>query len=428
VLLAGATAILIVLTIQWTPLVLLAVAAVGYLMYRERSLRTVTAAAEPTEPAPPQPSQFPPPFPPDQPGPAAQPGQPSQQTRPAEPGEPGPPDESVQHTEPDQLGGSAQPSESAQLGESAVQGESDQAGEPDQLGEPLQHTDHIETGEAMPSADSEAGTRYTGPEQGAEPETLAGAVPPEEAEPEEDLLVLAEQYRTGRDVVTEPIWPEPPAWQQPPQPPAPDSKPERPPASRLGRVALFAILIALGLVAASALLGANPGFGGYVATALAVVGAALVVGTWFGRARGLIGLGAVLAVVLAISSAVESANLSADGEQGWHPTTVSEIEDDYKIDLGDGTLNLQDVDFTDQNVTIGLEVNAGNLTVIVPPDVDVVGTADVSYGNADILGQEISAGRGAERDFSDPGADQAEGPGQLTLDVTVNAGNLEVIR
>src|SRR6266545_123908 len=112
----------------------------------------------------------------------------------------------------------------------------------------------------------------------------------------------------------------------------------------------------------------------------------------------------------------------------WTPASVAEIHDEYKIDLGDGNLDLTGVDFTGQDVTIELTVNAGNLQVIVPPDVDVVGDADVSFGSASIVGREIDAAGGSDEDFSDLGEDRATGPGRITLDVKVNAGNLEVTR
>jgi len=429
VLLAGGAVILSVITIQWTPLIVLAVAVVGYLMYREYVPRTRTT------PAPPPPA---PPGGPGTPSEAPPPGYswPTGSVAPTVP------------SEPTTLGQPAAPAEPSALGE-PVQPEPGSVEEP---GAPTEPTDADAPDETDGAGGSAAGGRSVQAAESGRPvgmvhatvptesETLEVPVPPERAEPGTDdteLLDLAERYRTGEQP---PVWSEPPAWQaqspappQPPLPPAPPQPPQPPakppkPRSRLGRVALSAMLLVLGLVGASALLGASPGFSGYAAAALAVVGAALVVGAWYGRSRGLIAVGALLSVVLAISSAAERVDVNPDGQQSWTPASVAEIHDEYKIDLGDGNLDLTGVDFTGQNVTIELTVNAGNLQVIVPPDVDVVGDADVSFGSASIVGREIDAAGGSDEDFSDLGEDRATGPGRITLDVKVNAGNLEVTR
>lgn len=454
VLLAGGAVILSVITIQWTPLIVLAVAVVGYLMYREYVPRTRTTPAPPP-PAPPggpgTPSEAPPPgysWPTGSVAPTV-PSEPTTLGQPAAPPQPPTVDEPATPAEPSTLGPPAATAEPSALGE-PVQPEPGSVEEP---GAPTEPTDDDAPDETDEAGGSAAGGRSVqAAESGrpvgmvhatvpAESETLEVPVPPERAEPgterdDTELLDLAERYRTGEQP---PVWSEPPAWQAqapaPPQPPLPPAPPQPPqpqqppkPRSRLGRVALSAMLLVLGLVGASALLGANPGFSGYAAAALAVVGAALVVGAWYGRSRGLIAVGALLSVVLAISSAAERVDVNPDGQQSWTPASVAEIQDEYKIDLGDGNLDLTGVDFTGEDVTIELTVNAGNLQVIVPPDVDVVGHADVSFGSASIVGRDIEAAGGSDQDFSNLGEDQATGPGRITLDVKVNAGNLEVTR
>ena len=223
--------------------------------------------------------------------------------------------------------------------------------------------------------------------------------------------------------------PSPPRWDPPtaPLPPDPPPRPRREP-SALSRVALFAALLALGLTAALQLVGIPVGFSGYVAALLLTVGAALVLGAWIGRARWLIPVGALLAVALAVSSAVEATNVRVDGNQVWSPSSTTEIQRSYHIDLGSGTLDLTQVDFTGQDVAIRVSVSGGNMQVILPPDVDVSGRVNVSYGNAQLLGEEISGSRQHDRTFSDLGDDGEEGPGHVRLDLGVNAGNLEVQR
>ncbi len=313
-------------------------------------------------------------------------------------------------------------------------------------------SDEVAAGEEVPEANGEsAATGHPGVSAAATPPWTGVTVPVplEKAEPADDgaappapvtsdeqarhqereeeiarntedaLLAAAQRYQTER-LAPEPIWPVAPA---PPPQPQPRTRP-----SRLGRVAMFAMLIAIGLVAAMDLAGGGLGVGAYAAAALAVIGAALVVGTWIGRARWLIWLGALLSVVLAVSAAISTADVRVDGRETWRPTSVAELRPLYEIDLGSGELDLRQVDFTGQDVTITLTVNSGNLEVILPPDVDVEGQASVAYGNAGILGEEFSGSRNTGRTFTDVGEDGAPGPGKITLDAEVNLGNLEVRR
>src|SRR5262249_36872119 len=143
------------------------------------------------------------------------------------------------------------------------------------------------------------------------------------------------------------------------------------PRSRLGRVTFSLLLVAIGVLAAVHLAGAQITPLSYVAVALAVIGLGLLIGAWFGRARWLIAPGLVLALVLTAGSAIH--RWSADHPQRtqvWQPTTVAEIEDNYQLDLGSATLDLSHVDFTDHDVTIDVHVKVGNLLVTLPPTVD----------------------------------------------------------
>ena len=60
-----------------------------------------------------------------------------------------------------------------------------------------------------------------------------------------------------------------------------------------------------------------------------------------------------------------------NGDVTWAPATVSDIQSQYSIDAGNGTLDLSHVDFTDHSVDVELSTNVGDLVVILPPKVDV---------------------------------------------------------
>jgi phage shock protein PspC (stress-responsive transcriptional regulator) len=211
-------------------------------------------------------------------------------------------------------------------------------------------------------------------------------------------------------------------------PPAapPPPRPRRQP-SVLGRLTMSVGLLAMGLLGLLDLTGGSVPAAAYPAVALAVVGLGLLVGAWFGRARWLIAVGAVLLVVLAgtaTAGRVESRVRSA-GNVTWIPASVAELQGAYRNQFGNSTLDLSGIDFTDHDESVSVATNAGNLEVILPPNVDATVRAAVNFGNADVFGQGWD-GFGT-REMTDLGADGAGG-GKLYLDIHTNAGNLEVRR
>jgi xanthine/uracil/vitamin C permease (AzgA family) len=194
----------------------------------------------------------------------------------------------------------------------------------------------------------------------------------------------------------------------------------------LGRVTFWATLVALGLLAVVDASGVSISASAYVAVALAVVGAALIVGFLYGRARGLIVVGAVLAVLLGIVAGAE--HVGTNGQDvTWSPATVAQVDASYGIDIGDATLDLSAVDFTGRSVSVTVHVAMGNLTVVLPSTVDARTLARVNVGDAEVFGQEWSGIGQSEHVVTDLGTDGVGG-GNLTLRATVDVGNLEVRR
>ncbi|OLB79194.1 MAG: hypothetical protein AUI14_10980 [Actinobacteria bacterium 13_2_20CM_2_71_6] len=212
-------------------------------------------------------------------------------------------------------------------------------------------------------------------------------------------------------------------------PPVPVHRPVRPP-SRLGRFTLSLTLLVIGVVALVHVIGrVYVPFSAYVAAALATVGLGLLIGTWYGRSRGLIFLGVILAVTLAANTAVGDVGplRGSAGDVTWAPVSLSELGDTYEHSFGDATLDLTQLNFdnTDRNVTV--HVNAGSLHVQVPRFVDVVVHAKVSVGNANVLGSSWDGVNNPSRTVTDNDTD-GPGHGRLVLDLQVNAGTLEVAR
>src|SRR5207248_273655 len=118
--------------------------------------------------------------------------------------------------------------------------------------------------------------------------------------------------------------------------------------SRLGRVTFSLGVLAIGVLALIDVInhGRVP-FAAYVATALAATGAGLVLGAWFGRARGLIAVGAVLSFLLLITSVVGN-NINLHGSAGdvtWAPATVAELSNSYEHSIGNVDLDLTGLNF-----------------------------------------------------------------------------------
>jgi hypothetical protein len=215
----------------------------------------------------------------------------------------------------------------------------------------------------------------------------------------------------------------------PPPPPAPRRRRER---SRLGRVVLSLVCLAMGTLVVVDVAGASIAGTTYLAAALGVIGLGLVVGAWLGRARWLIFPGIVLAAMLVFGTSVENWNSRPGGratDVTWTPASVAEIQNgaNYSIDAGNGTLDLSKVDFTERDISVDANVDVGNLTVIVPPNVDVEIDAAVDNGSATVLGRQWGGLGNDVRHIQDQGAD-GPGGGTLRLNTTVDLGKLEVHR
>jgi phage shock protein PspC (stress-responsive transcriptional regulator) len=215
----------------------------------------------------------------------------------------------------------------------------------------------------------------------------------------------------------------------PPVPPIPAKPPKvKRERSRLGRLVMGLILLAMGVLGLADLAGASVPMTAYAAVALLIIGLGLLLGTWLGRARGLILIGVVLSVALPILADEDFRDRSTPSVSPiyWVPTSVDEVSEVYDNRFGDATLDLSNVDFTGQKKIVRVEVGVGSLRVILPERVDVVVHTTVRLGNADVLGHSLN-GANVENSQRDLGTD-GEGGGNLELQLTVRAGNAQVTR
>jgi phage shock protein PspC (stress-responsive transcriptional regulator) len=220
------------------------------------------------------------------------------------------------------------------------------------------------------------------------------------------------------------------ASQQPytaPQPPrAP--KPPKPPRerSKLGRITFFGLIMVMGLMAVLDMAGLSVPVSAYFAAALTTIAFGLIVGAWFGRARGLIALAVVATIGLGISSGLERFGGEV-GNNVFRPTSLAGVADRYDFTIGNATLDLRRVDFTDEAQETTVQMKVGQIKVLLPPNVDTTADVRMSDGRAMIFGREWNGQDLSAQAVTDLGRD-GTGGGTLKLIVEMNAGNVEVSR
>jgi phage shock protein PspC (stress-responsive transcriptional regulator) len=209
-----------------------------------------------------------------------------------------------------------------------------------------------------------------------------------------------------------------------PEHPAPEP---RRPASSLWAITISAVAIAVGAIAINDAIWATVAPATYFATALGIVGLGLLVGAWYGRSRGLIAIGLVLSIALVPAVAFDHADFHEENVV-VSPTTVAGIPTGtQEHGAGEVRYDLSAVEFADtDSASLLVDQGAGELTVILPPDVDVVLKADMGVGEMRAL-SEVSDGFGREANIVDNGAD-GPGGGELELGLDLGIGSIEVRR
>lgn len=223
-----------------------------------------------------------------------------------------------------------------------------------------------------------------------------------------------------------------PAGGHAPPPPAPPlTPPIRPPAKRrepslLGRLTIGVMLLALGLLAVldnvrSLPINAEPRH--YMALAVTVLGVGLLVGSIAGRARWLILLALVMVPTLMFTPVFEQDWRAANFDRTVIPDSFDALQLNYAVDLGNLVIDLRELPWDGEEIDLVASVDAGNLEIILPPDVGIIGSAEVDVGQVSEPGR-TSSGLGAPSlDWNSPGA-----AGTVILDAEVNLGNIEIRR
>lgn len=157
-----------------------------------------------------------------------------------------------------------------------------------------------------------------------------------------------------------------------------------------------------------------------LAAALATVGLGLVIGSFWGKAPGLIVLAALLGLALAATAAARPAIDFGVGDRTWSPTGSGS----YRLGVGDATLDLTHLPLREgQTINVDARVDVGHLLVLLPTDTRVALTAKAELGDLLLTGQDKN-GRAVSRSVEYGPA----GRPQMRLDLSVRTGQVEVRR
>ncbi|WP_440073327.1 PspC domain-containing protein [Streptosporangium sp. OZ121] len=154
--------------------------------------------------------------------------------------------------------------------------------------------------------------------------------------------------------------------------------------SLVGSITIFLAIIVGGIIVAiqSASGSVNMTVAG--GAVLVVIGAGLLVATWFGRGAGLVATGTVLSLALIAGSTLGGVPKKF-GDYTWRPTTLSEVARTYSVDVGEGSLDLGDLALPPGSRTVvNASVSVGEIRVILPPTARVEVNGSTRFGDVKI--------------------------------------------
>lgn len=212
-------------------------------------------------------------------------------------------------------------------------------------------------------------------------------------------------------------------WQTPPTPSQPPPRADRGPTLFGPTLALIALALGvLGLYdSANDVVPAA-----YAALALALIGAMLLVGSVAGRPGGLIFLGVVASLALAVTSAVDG-NWTDERQIDVAPLAAADVRDAYSVTAGQVSLDLTKVSNPAalDGRTLELRAEAGEIVVIVPDDVDVDVDATLRFGGEVDVDGYTQSGNGVDVTRHLEGGTDVP---QLTLQLDLLVGHIQVIQ
>jgi phage shock protein PspC (stress-responsive transcriptional regulator) len=196
-----------------------------------------------------------------------------------------------------------------------------------------------------------------------------------------------------------------------------------------GRTAARAGLLILGILAGiGAALGvavaAALGGGVTIAVLAIVTGLVLAATAFVGGVRWLIVPALVLALPLAVVAAADIDVEGGTGQRVYRPQDVSQLRTDYKLGVGEMTIDLRNVDLPTGRTDVAVDVGLGQVTVQVPTGVCVTSDVQMGAGQSQLFGKVDEGIDVAVADGGRPAAGQPE----LHLNAQIGVGELLVDR
>jgi phage shock protein PspC (stress-responsive transcriptional regulator) len=184
---------------------------------------------------------------------------------------------------------------------------------------------------------------------------------------------------------------------------------------------LALIALAEGVLGVVDLAGASVTDSAYPALALGIVATMLLVGSFWGRAGGLIALGVVAAVATAGATL---GNTFPEDRVAYAPTSAAQVRDSYDFGGGELTLDLSDVSDVDalDGRDIAIDGVVGRVEVVVPRGMDVSVGTQVVAGDSRVFDQQQD-GFDITLDHALDGGDQVP---DMSLTIDLVAGEILV--
>ena len=195
-------------------------------------------------------------------------------------------------------------------------------------------------------------------------------------------------------------------------------------AGGIARAALMGVgvLLLLCVLMVGAGWAAAAGGGELVAGLVIAAGVLLVAGAFVGGARWLILPALAIAFPLAVVSATGFDLDGGVGERTYRPGTVAEIRDQYELGIGSMKIDLRNVNFTNGDVPVKIDVGMGEAVLIVPPQVCVATSAEVGAGEVVVFDRHDE---GLDVDVADTRIAAAGNP-RVVVDADLGMGSLRV--
>ncbi|MEV4872929.1 PspC domain-containing protein [Streptomyces syringium] len=216
--------------------------------------------------------------------------------------------------------------------------------------------------------------------------------------------------------------------------PAPRATPQ--PAGRalggwLFLLALAAFALGVGLTRHDRALGTSLEIG--LACALGVFGLGIATSSLYGRTGGGTVFAAMLTGVLLTGAAALPESVTADWtHRTWRPASAAEVRDHYAVGSGVGVLDLSGVAWPkDKPIGTSAGAGAGQLKIIVPPDVTARLDVKVGLGDIQLPGEQredIDISPGQRKRISLPPLAGHTSRGTLEIRLEVGIGQVEVTR